>query len=551
MAINLDRRIFSQGGRTGLQQVDARPLVDAGNRFAQFGRDIQKLGVAVGEYRVRQKEVADDLGFGELKNDFDAQQLLDQSKFDKLKANPSMLIKYDNSSGGQSSALTSSAFTHSINNESRLTKTAKFKNLSQANQSKFLAYTGNQTNITEAKAKLETTKLLVAASQRADVDSLANILSLGARPGSSESIVDANIKTLKDDVVRKQKRGEYQPGQADAFLKQIDKKVANMKFGRDRANANVSGELENLIKIDEKLQRGEYGISGEDLGKTRIILWNDFNSAHAAKAARSSAESKLKVDSRAQELSKDIREDKVSREILVDRVNQFAKGAGRGRKTLTDKLYKQITDLDNPDSESPNSENQIIKNQITAIDLTDSDAKVQLEMMLEVVDSMTNSEVDSFTMKHSTDRLAQINTAIKGLDDADAKAFNVQKKTFKDLIMIKTKPKGGFLAGLTDSEADLRIFALEYYDNLLERGFEPSDAWNNINEIIEQSKDGVGSKKVNTSELNDQLGFDVSEMERMAKQFKADPSSLTAEDKKAVLLMRSANKANKKFGRSN
>ena len=86
---------------------------------------------------------------------------------------------------------------------------------------------------------------------------------------------------------------------------------------------------------------------------------------------------------------------------------------------------------------------------------------------------------------------------------------------------------------------------------MLERGFEPSDAWNNINEIIEQSKDGVGSKKVNTSELNDQLGFDVSEMERMAKQFKADPSSLTAEDKKAVLLMRSANKANKKFGRSN
>lgn len=551
MAINLDRRIFAQGGRTGLQQVDARPLVDAGNRFAQFGKDVQNLGTAVGEYRVRQKEVADDLGFGELKNDFDAQQLLDQSKFDKLKANPSMLIKYDNSSGGQSSALTSSAFTHSINNESRLTKTAKFKNLSQANQAKFLAYTGNQTNITEAKAKLETTKLLVAASQRADVDSLANILSLGARPGSSESIVDANIKTLKDDVVRKQKRGEYQPGQADAFLKQIDKKVANMKFGRDRANANVSGELDDLTKIDEKLKRGEYGIPGEDLGKTRIILWNDFNSAHAAKAARSSAESKLKVDSRAQELAKDIREDEVSREILVDRVNQFAKGAGRGRKTLTDKLYKQIADLDTPASESPNSENQVIKNQITAIDLTDSDAKVQLEMMLEVVDAMTNSEVDSFTMKHSTDRLAQIKLAITGLDDADAKAFNVQKKTFKDLIMIKTKPKGGFLAGLTDSEANLRIFALEYYDNLLERGFEPSDAWNNINEIIEQSKDGVGSKKVNTSELNDQLGFDVSEMKRMTKKFKADPSSLTAEEKNIVLLMRSANKANKTFGRIN
>tara|TARA_R110000824_G_scaffold210046_1_gene395848 strand:- start:130 stop:1746 length:1617 start_codon:yes stop_codon:yes gene_type:complete len=60
MAINLDRRIFSQGGRTGLQQVDARPLVDAGNRFAQFGKDIQNLGVATAEYLAQQQALHND-----------------------------------------------------------------------------------------------------------------------------------------------------------------------------------------------------------------------------------------------------------------------------------------------------------------------------------------------------------------------------------------------------------------------------------------------------------------------------------------------------------
>jgi hypothetical protein len=60
MAINLDRRIIPQTQLSGLKQVDASPFVDAGNKAAQFGRDIQNLGVAAGEYLAQQQALHND-----------------------------------------------------------------------------------------------------------------------------------------------------------------------------------------------------------------------------------------------------------------------------------------------------------------------------------------------------------------------------------------------------------------------------------------------------------------------------------------------------------
>ena len=364
MAIRLDRRIIQQTQLSGLKQVDASPFVAAGQSFAQFGKDVQNFGANIGSYLLKQKAIADDIGFTDLQNDFDAQQRVNQSKLEKLKSDPSMLIKSENMSGGRSSALTHSAFAGSINNESRLTKTAKFKNLGEAHKAQFLAYTGSQTRIAEATAKLDTTRLLVEASQKADVNSLASILSAGARPGTPEAVTDTMIENLKHAIQRKRLRGDYTPGEADAFLAQIDKKVAKMHFGRDRANAIVAGDVAALMAIDRKILDGEYRLLGEDVGEKRILLHRDFNAAQSAKESRSAAESKFRAETRAQELAKDIREGKVSQEILTDRVDQFSKGAGRGKIGLTGKLYKQIADLDKPESESPNSVNQATKNQI-------------------------------------------------------------------------------------------------------------------------------------------------------------------------------------------
>ena len=60
MAINLDRRIIQQTQLSGLKQVDASPFVAAGQGFAQFGKDVQNLGVATAEYLAQQQALHND-----------------------------------------------------------------------------------------------------------------------------------------------------------------------------------------------------------------------------------------------------------------------------------------------------------------------------------------------------------------------------------------------------------------------------------------------------------------------------------------------------------
>ena len=60
MAINLDRRIMPQTQLSGLKQVDASPFLAAGQGFAQFGKDIQNLGVATAEYLAQQQAIEND-----------------------------------------------------------------------------------------------------------------------------------------------------------------------------------------------------------------------------------------------------------------------------------------------------------------------------------------------------------------------------------------------------------------------------------------------------------------------------------------------------------
>ena len=78
MAINLDRRIIQQTQLSGLKQVDASPFVAAGQGFAQFGKDVQDLGAAAGNFAIRERKVFNATQI----NATDAQRTL---QFSKLK----------------------------------------------------------------------------------------------------------------------------------------------------------------------------------------------------------------------------------------------------------------------------------------------------------------------------------------------------------------------------------------------------------------------------------------------------------------------------------
>ena len=78
MAINLDRRIIYQTQLSGLKQVDASPFVAAGQGFAQFGKDVQDFGTAVGNFAIRERKVFNATQI----NATDAQRTL---QFSKLK----------------------------------------------------------------------------------------------------------------------------------------------------------------------------------------------------------------------------------------------------------------------------------------------------------------------------------------------------------------------------------------------------------------------------------------------------------------------------------
>jgi len=501
MAINFE--VIQQRQLSGLRQADARPFQWAGIAFSRLGDSVQSVGRAGSDFLSRQKDVADDIGFNELKNDFDLQQKANEAKLDQLKANPSMLIKSEFEPGVYTSALTSAAHAKSLKNEDRIKNKKKFKNLSEANQARFLSYTKQQTNLAQAAAKLATTKLLVQASKQQDTESLASMFAEWAKPEYPETFFDRDLNNYKAEIRDKQSKGEYQPEEVDALFTQVDKKAAKFRFDRDRVNASISGDPKELMKVDQNLLNGKYGVPGENVNEKRLVLWSAFNTAQSNKAEKSQREATAKANKAYQDIVAEFQNTDLDREKLHEKIKTAAAGALRGRPTLTDKLYKHLEDYGKPEKESPNSPNQILKNEIADIDLTAPDAREQLEMMGEVVDAATNSEVDAFTIKQSTERIEQINKAIKGLDDADVAVFEAEKKFYRERIFIKTKQKGsGPLAMFTGNEAEIRGFALEYNKHLLEHGVKPKEAWVLIEQIIESDMFGA---TIDKDKIEDQL----------------------------------------------
>jgi len=539
MRINLDRSIFQQKQLSGLPQANPNVFTQAAKSTVEFGNSLQRIGQAGSRMALAQKAVADNLGFNELKQDFELRQKEDAASLEKRKADPSLLIKSDSVGGPPVSALTKIAVSNSFSNEDRLTRTNKFKNLSEGHQQRLISYMRNQHKVLEAATKLETTRLLVDTSKTKDTEMLAGIMDQGSKLDYPEVLFEHDITNYKAHLREQQVRGIYQPEQVEALIKQVDKKVATLKFDKDRANALISADPKELMKVDAKLLNGDYGISGEKIHDTRITVFRDFNAAQNSKAAQSDKEAREQAGIIEQDLEKMIREQEVSREVMTARVDQASRGALRGRTAMTRKLYKAIEDLDKPDKESPNSPNQIVKNEITGIDLTDPDAREQLEIMRAVVDGMKNSELDTFSIKQATARTEQIREALKGLDDKDQKEFNQQKKIYKDLIQTKTK-SGGPLAGFVGNEQGLQIFALEYYEDLLGRGIAPKDAWGNIKEIVEQA--AVGSKVVNVEELTEQLGSEA--VDQIYKKIEAG-QVLTEREQDILDLLDDAGTANK------